>query len=218
MISRISILAGKGRDGGRDAVSRIDLAMGDVVSVVGRTGSGKTTLINDIELFADGDTPTGRRLLFDGALGFAPAPPFTTFPSLLGWQWNDDFADESLTVYEHPKTILFQKVRDIPADELAALILNAPVLDNADAVHIEAANDRAAGARPKVGRRHPGLLVQGFTQAALLLQGQVVTFEHGGRGRQLTAAQRVASNHLGLQFQSVGGRGDEQSGGQRGEG
>ena len=33
--------------------------MGDVVSIVGPTGSGKTTLINDIELFADGDTPSG---------------------------------------------------------------------------------------------------------------------------------------------------------------
>jgi ABC-type lipoprotein export system ATPase subunit len=40
--------------------------MGDVVSVVGRTGSGKTTLINDIELFADADTPTGRRILING--------------------------------------------------------------------------------------------------------------------------------------------------------
>lgn len=66
MISRITILAGRGRDGSEDAVPRLDLKMGDVVSVVGRTGSGKTTLINDIELFADGDTPTGRRILFDG--------------------------------------------------------------------------------------------------------------------------------------------------------
>ena len=44
--------------------------MGQVVSIVGPTGSGKTTLINDIELFADGDTPSGRRILIDGA----PAP------------------------------------------------------------------------------------------------------------------------------------------------
>jgi ABC-type lipoprotein export system ATPase subunit len=44
--------------------------MGEVIAIVGPTGSGKTTLINDIELFADGDTPTGRRIRFDGA----PAP------------------------------------------------------------------------------------------------------------------------------------------------
>jgi ABC-type lipoprotein export system ATPase subunit len=45
--------------------------MGDVVTIVGPTGSGKTTLINDIELFADCNTPTGRRILFDGVA--APA-------------------------------------------------------------------------------------------------------------------------------------------------
>jgi ABC-type lipoprotein export system ATPase subunit len=69
-IERISILAGHGRDGALDAVPRLDLAMGDVVSIVGHTGSGKTTLINDLELFADADTPTGRRVLIDGK----PAP------------------------------------------------------------------------------------------------------------------------------------------------
>jgi ABC-type lipoprotein export system ATPase subunit len=37
--------------------------MGDVISIVGPTGSGKTTLINDLELFADANTQTGRRML-----------------------------------------------------------------------------------------------------------------------------------------------------------
>ena len=45
--------------------------MGQVVSIVGPTGSGKTTLINDLELFADGDTPTGRRVLINDQ----PVPP-----------------------------------------------------------------------------------------------------------------------------------------------
>ena len=65
-IRQISILGGHGRNGVRDSIERLDLNMGDVVSVVGRTGSGKTTLINDIELFADADTPTGRRILING--------------------------------------------------------------------------------------------------------------------------------------------------------
>lgn len=71
MIETITVVGGQGRDGVPEAVSRVDLRMGDVVTIVGPTGSGKTTLINDIELFADGDTPTGRRVLFDGR----PAPP-----------------------------------------------------------------------------------------------------------------------------------------------
>jgi len=67
MIETITILGGRGRTGGPEPVSRIDLRMGDVVSIVGPTGSGKTTFINDIELFANANTPTGRRILFNGA-------------------------------------------------------------------------------------------------------------------------------------------------------
>ena len=70
MIRSISILAGQGKNGLTESFGRIDLLMGQVVSVVGPTGSGKTTLINDIELFADGDTPSGRRILLNGQ----PAP------------------------------------------------------------------------------------------------------------------------------------------------
>ncbi|MDD5307641.1 MAG: ATP-binding cassette domain-containing protein [Deltaproteobacteria bacterium] len=67
MIERITVTTGHGRNGEADGMERLELRMGDVVSIVGPTGSGKTTLINDIELFADGDTPSGRRVLIDGA-------------------------------------------------------------------------------------------------------------------------------------------------------
>ena len=66
MIDTITIVTGFGRSGELEAVPRIDLKMGDVVSIVGPTGSGKTTFINDIELFADANTPTGRRILING--------------------------------------------------------------------------------------------------------------------------------------------------------
>jgi ABC-type lipoprotein export system ATPase subunit len=68
MIETITIFGGHSRDGKPEAVQRIDLKMGDVVSIVGPTGSGKTTFINDIELFANGNTQTGRRILINGAL------------------------------------------------------------------------------------------------------------------------------------------------------
>ncbi len=67
MIDTITILGGYNRSGNPEAVERIDLKMGDVVSIVGPTGSGKTTLINDLELFADANTQTGRRVLINGA-------------------------------------------------------------------------------------------------------------------------------------------------------
>jgi ABC-type lipoprotein export system ATPase subunit len=66
VIETITILGGHGKSGKAEPVQRIDLRMGDVVSVVGPTGSGKTTLINDLELFADANTPTGRRVLING--------------------------------------------------------------------------------------------------------------------------------------------------------
>jgi ABC-type lipoprotein export system ATPase subunit len=70
MIRTISILKGHGRDGRPELFDRIDMHMGQVVSIVGPTGSGKTTFINDIELFAGGDTPSGRRILINDK----PAP------------------------------------------------------------------------------------------------------------------------------------------------
>ena len=70
MIQSITVFPGHGRNGRTESFDRIDLQMGQVVSIVGPTGSGKTTLIGDIELFADGDTPSGRRVLIDGR----PAP------------------------------------------------------------------------------------------------------------------------------------------------
>ena len=65
-IEQLQILAGVGKDGQADSISEITLKMGDVISIVGPTGSGKTTLIDDIALFADRNTPTKRRVLING--------------------------------------------------------------------------------------------------------------------------------------------------------
>jgi ABC-type lipoprotein export system ATPase subunit len=75
-IDSITVIGGEGRDGKREPVERIELKMGDVVSIVGPTGSGKTALINDIELLANANTPSRRRVLINGetAPEFAGAP------------------------------------------------------------------------------------------------------------------------------------------------
>lgn len=67
-VTNVTIIGGHGRNGQPEPVRRVQLKMGDVVSIVGPTGSGKTTLINDIELFADINTPTGRRILINGTI------------------------------------------------------------------------------------------------------------------------------------------------------
>jgi len=66
-IRKLTILGGQGKDGKAEAVRQVELAMGQVVSIVGPTGCGKTTLINDIELFANENTPSRRRILINGA-------------------------------------------------------------------------------------------------------------------------------------------------------
>lgn len=64
-IRSLTLLGGRGKDGQAEPVAEVRLEMGQVVSVVGPTGSGKTTLINDLELYADNNTPSGRRLLIN---------------------------------------------------------------------------------------------------------------------------------------------------------
>jgi ABC-type lipoprotein export system ATPase subunit len=78
MIESITLRGGRGKDGRAEQVDAVELSMGDVVSIVGPTGSGKTTLINDLELFADGNTPSRRRVLVNGAL---PDPAFREDPA-----------------------------------------------------------------------------------------------------------------------------------------
>ncbi len=53
------------------------------------------------------------RLLFAGELGFERVAEFTAYPGLFGLDIVDDDADESFTVYDHPKPIVFKKVRHL---------------------------------------------------------------------------------------------------------
>lgn len=64
-INKITIIGGIGKDGSREKVERFELKMGDIISIVGPTGCGKTTLINDIELFANCNTPSERQILIN---------------------------------------------------------------------------------------------------------------------------------------------------------
>jgi len=68
MLKQICVLGGIDKMGNHEPVKKVIFKMGDVISIVGETGSGKTTLIEDIELFANENTPSGRRILIDGQI------------------------------------------------------------------------------------------------------------------------------------------------------
>jgi ABC-type lipoprotein export system ATPase subunit len=71
-IRTLTVLGGRDK-AGRPEELNLTLHAGEICCIVGPTGSGKSRLLADIECLAQGDTPTGRRILIDGV---APAPGF----------------------------------------------------------------------------------------------------------------------------------------------
>ncbi len=68
MLDKITILGGRDKSGRREKINRLEIAAGDVLAVVGPTGSGKTQLISDIEQYAEEETLTGRSVLIGNQL------------------------------------------------------------------------------------------------------------------------------------------------------
>lgn len=65
-VSSITILPGHDKSGIRENYEALTIRAGEVICIVGATGSGKSRLLADIEWLAQGDTPTGRTVLIDG--------------------------------------------------------------------------------------------------------------------------------------------------------
>ena len=59
---------------------------------------------------------------FEGQLGFELVETFTSYPSLGTWEFNDQFAEEAFSVYDHPKVMIFRKTNDFDPEKLAAFL------------------------------------------------------------------------------------------------
>ncbi|QAR33372.1 ABC transporter ATP-binding protein [Geovibrio thiophilus] len=64
-VESLTIVGGQDKSGNPENV-KLTINKGDIICIVGPTGSGKSRLLADIEWLADGDTPTGRRILING--------------------------------------------------------------------------------------------------------------------------------------------------------
>jgi ABC-type lipoprotein export system ATPase subunit len=68
MVSNImlTIMGGIDKDETEEDVRSVSISGGDILGIVGPTGSGKSTLISDIEQLAQYDTPSRREILING--------------------------------------------------------------------------------------------------------------------------------------------------------
>ena len=64
-VESLTILAGKDKSGNREGFKEFNINRGEIISIVGATGSGKSRLLADIEWAAQNDTPTGRSILIN---------------------------------------------------------------------------------------------------------------------------------------------------------
>ncbi len=67
-VDSITILPGTDKNGNKENFDKLCFKRGDIISIVGPTGSGKSRLLADIEWIAQGDTPTGRQILINNEI------------------------------------------------------------------------------------------------------------------------------------------------------
>lgn len=65
IIKSINILGGHDKNGESEDIN-LTINVGEIICIVGPTGSGKSRLLEDIECMAKGDTPTGRIIKING--------------------------------------------------------------------------------------------------------------------------------------------------------
>lgn len=65
-INELTIIAGYNKHGEKERFGELTIKKGEIISIVGPTGSGKSRLLADIEWGAQGDTPTKRSILING--------------------------------------------------------------------------------------------------------------------------------------------------------
>ena len=106
------------------------LESADWIAITSNRAYGSVTRVPDVFPM----TREYYRSLFAGRLGFRKAADFVSYPSLGPLRFPDDTAEETFTVYDHPRVLLFQKTRDFDPVRVRGLLAAAltgapPVMD-----------------------------------------------------------------------------------------
>lgn len=62
------------------------------------------------------------KLLFNNKLGYKKVAQFTSYPSILGIEINDDASEETFQVYDHPKVIVFKNEGRLNLDQISSIL------------------------------------------------------------------------------------------------
>ncbi|MFI5197705.1 MAG: DUF2298 domain-containing protein [Thermoanaerobaculia bacterium] len=113
------------------------------------------------------------RLLFAGDLGYTLERDFTSRPSVFGIPVPDELADESFTVYDHPKVLLFENTKRLSEGALEKTLLSAApskTLTRNDLLLARPSGTAAAGTAATIAvEPGPGVPAQRSSIVALLL-------------------------------------------------
>jgi len=64
-VQSVTILPGTNKSGDPESFEKMEIKQGEIICIVGPTGSGKSRLLGDIEWVAQEDTPTSRKILIN---------------------------------------------------------------------------------------------------------------------------------------------------------
>jgi len=150
MVDSITIAGGNDKFGNPENIN-LELKIGEVISIVGPTGSGKSRLLADIECLAQRDTPTHRQILLNGEE-----------PDI-----NRRFSIENKLVAQLSQNMNF--VMDLSVQEFIQLHAESRMIDNVETVVqeiVSCANDLAG---EKFDRDTPLTQLSGGQSRALMI-------------------------------------------------
>ncbi|PIE56923.1 MAG: ABC transporter [Desulfobulbus propionicus] len=115
-VSTVTLYPGTDKSGSPEQFTELIFRRGEIVCIVGPTGSGKSRLLADIEWMAQRDTPTSRQVLINGAV---PDP-----------KWR--FSSSDKLVAQLSQNMNF--VMDLSVEEFILLHANSRMVTNAEEI------------------------------------------------------------------------------------